>query len=180
MCPGIETVFLSTLAQEFNVRFSLTPINVSVAGREVTGGFELQLVGTHVAPGSSLGRGCKQCYRVLMSLLEFADGALPARTCGHSRRDREHEKLTHFGAGIGCNGQVNLVVRLLQTRRFEQANDGWAWEFLQQVRLFLLDQGCHQIELPLKAESGATSFDEPDRLRTQVSGRKDLLPASVA
>lgn len=138
MCPGIETVFLSTLAQEFNVRFSLTPINVSVAGREVTGGFELQLVGTHVAPGSSLGRGCKQCYRVLMSLLEFADGALPARTCGHSRRDREHEKLTHFGAGIGCNGQVNLVVRLLQTRRFEQAMTDGLGSFCNKYASFCL------------------------------------------
>lgn len=180
MGPETETVFLSTLTRQFNVRFSLTPTDVSVAGREVTVGFELQLVGTHPDPSSSVGRSCKQCQRVLMNLMEFADWAVPTRASGFSRQDRGYEKLTRFGAGIGCDGQVSLVVRLLQTRRFEQANDGWAPEFLEQVRRFLLEQGCRQIELPAEAETGAVRRDEPDRLRPRVLGQSDLAPTHVA
>lgn len=176
MGPETEAVFLSTLARQFNVRFSLTPTDVSVAGREVTVGFELQLVGTHPDP-SSAGRSCKQCQRVLMNLLEFADCTVPTRANG---QQRPYETLTRFGGGIGCDGQVSLVVHLVQTRRFEQANDGWALEFLEQVRRFLLGQGCRQIEPPAEAETEAASFDDPDPLRSRDSGQRDLIPTHVA
>lgn len=180
MGPETETVFLSTLTRQFNVRFSLTPTDVSVAGREVTVGFELQLVGTHPDPSSSVGRSCKQCQRVLMNLMEFADWAVPTRATGPSRQDRGYEKLTRFGAGIGCDGQVSLVVRLLQTRRFEQANDGWALEFLEQVRRFLLERGCRQVELLTEAETEAASFAHPDRLRSRDSGQHESIPTHAS
>lgn len=173
MGPETDAVFLSTLARRFNVRFSVMPTDVNVAGREVTVGFELQLVGTHPDPSSSNAHSCGECQGVLMGLLEFAEWVVPTRS-GPSR-DRGYEKLTSFSTGIGCDGQVSLLVRLVQARRFEQANDGWALEFLGRVRRFLLEQGCRQIEVSTEKET-----NEPDRLRPRASGQSDLVPTHVA
>lgn len=179
MGPEADAAFLSTLARRFNVRFSLMPTDVNVVGREVTAGFELQLVGTHPDPSSSNARSCSQCQRVLMGLLEFAEWVAPTRTSGPGR-NRGYEKLTSFSSGIGCDGQVSLLVRLVQARRFEQAIDGWALEFLEQVRRFLLEQGCRQIELSAEAERGPAPLDEPDRHRPRALGQSNLVPTHVA
>ena len=47
MSPNTVAIFVGTLARKFNVRFSLTPSDVSVAGRQVTVGFHLYLVRPH-------------------------------------------------------------------------------------------------------------------------------------
>ena len=83
MSVSTEAIFLGTLARKFNVRFSLTPSDVSVAGRQVTVGFDLYLVGTHVNPMPVGAGACKQCQQALMALLELADCAVPTVTLGN-------------------------------------------------------------------------------------------------
>lgn len=176
MGPETKAVFLRVLARESKVRFSLTPTDISLAGREVTVGFELRLIGTHPDPGSSAGRCCRQCHRVLMNLLEFADRAVPTGAGARSRPDTGYAKLTRYGKGSGCDGQVSLVVRLLQTRRFEQASDGWAWDFMQEVRRFLLEQGCRQLEFPEETGSSVAPLDDSDGLQLGVLDQSEPVP----
>lgn len=146
MSPNTETIFLGTPARKFNVRFSLTPSDVSVAGRQVTVGFDLYLVGTHVNPMTANAGTCKQCQQVLMAILELADWAVPSRpTRGPSRPENNFGKLTRFSATHGSAGKVSLAIRLFRWRAFEQATDGWAMDFLMKTTKFLLDHGCRQM-----------------------------------
>jgi hypothetical protein len=146
MSPSTEAIFLGTLARKFNVRFSLTPSDVSVASRQVTVGFDLYLVGTHVNPKPASAGTCKQCQQVLIALIELADCAVPIRpTKGPSRPENNFGKLTRFSAALGCAGEVSLAVRLFRWRAFEQATDGWPMDFLMKTTKFLLDHGCRQV-----------------------------------
>lgn len=146
MSHSTEAILLGTLARRFNVRFSLTPNDVIVAGRQATVGFDLQLVGTHVNHKPANAGTCRRCPQVLIALLELADCAVPARPGKRCSRENSLRKLTRFSARHGCAGEVSLAVEFSRCGAVEQATDGWAMDFCMETTKFLLDHGCRQIE----------------------------------
>ena len=175
MSNSTEAISLGTLARKFNVRFSLTPSDVMVAGRQATGGFDLHLVGTHVNPMPANAGTCKHCQKVLLALLELAECAMPNRpTKRPSRPENNFRKLTRFSAGHGCAGEVSLTVELFRCGAFEDPADGWAMDSLMGTTKLLLGHGCRQViegrtgqEMLVQAGShslGERSTHVPDRL----------------
>ncbi|HJU12152.1 MAG TPA: hypothetical protein VJ728_14810, partial [Candidatus Binataceae bacterium] len=78
-------------------------------------------------------------------------------------------------------GGVALAFEVKTRRPFEQANDGWAMEFLQEARRFLFDHGCQQVELPPEtAEKQTSGIDDIDQLNPRVMREDDFVPAPVA
>lgn len=172
---------LKDLIRLYHVEFWVKPDRTDIQGRTVEVTFQLELSGTHGDCKKNGGVPCRSCMRVLTALFEIADALLTIARDSARRSGRNYEKRMNYSRGCNPQRGVALVFEIKTRRPFEQANDGWAMEFLQEVRRFLLDQGCLQVELPPETTEKQTSgIDDIDRLSPRVMREDDFVPAPVA
>lgn len=140
----IHAVDLGTLIRLYQVGFALSPDEVEVDGRVVTVTFRLRLSGRHEGGDGSTRAQCGDCARVLKTLFEIADVLLLLERDALNGIDRNHEKYMRYSSGSSGHARVVLAIEIRAHRPFEQANDGWAMDFWQEVRRLLLARGCRE------------------------------------
>ena len=172
---------LRNLIRLYHVEFWVRPDRTDIQGRTVEVTFQLELSGTHGHCRGKAGVPCRGCIQLLSALFEIADAMLPIERDSANRSGSNYEKRMHYSGGCNAKRGVALAFEIKTRRPFEQANDGWAMEFLQEVRRFLLNHGCQQVELPSEtAEKQTSGIDDLDRLNRRVMREDDFVPAPVA
>ena len=172
---------LRNLIRLYHVEFWVRPDRTDIQGRTVEVTFQLELSATHGGCSGNGGVPCRTCIHVLKALFEIADALLTIARDSARRNGRNYEKRMNCSRGCNPQGGVALAFEVKTRRPFEQANDGWAMEFLQEVRRFLLDHGCQQVELPPEtAEKQTSGIDDIDQLNPRVMREDDFVPAPVA
>lgn len=156
----VESWSLGVVVRNHRVGFRLLPLDIRVVGREVEVGFALELLGTHEPRGRTCTPACRDCRRVLLGLLEVADWVLPLGRNSTDGANKGYEKLTRYVSAGGGQPEVLLLIRIVHRRRFEDANDGWGLQFLEEARHFLLDAGCRQLP---SSGSGAQPIEQLER-----------------
>ena len=176
----VDRVALSKSVQLYQVRFGLRPDKVDIHGRVVEFTFQLELSGTHDDRPGNAESPCRSCIRVLGALLEIADGLMAIVHGTSGQADREYQKRIRYNRA--CNPQCGVALALeIKTRRpFEQANDGWAMEFVQELTRFLHEHGCNQIEFPKEAEGQTAPAEELDPRSHPALSEGYLVPTPVA
>lgn len=171
---------LKYLIQLYHVGFWVKPDRTDIQGRTVEVTFQLELRGTHGHCRVKAGVPCRGCIRVLSALFEIADALLPIERDGANRIGSTYEKRIHYSGGCNAERGVALAFEIKTRRSFEQASNGWAMEFLQEVRQFLTEHGGQQFEPPESREKQTAATDDIDRLSPRVMREDDVVPAPVA
>lgn len=177
----IDRIGLRNLIRLYRVGFWVRRDRTDIDGRVVEVTFQLELRGTHGhCHGTRAGRPCPSCIRVLTALFEIADALLPIERDSANRIGHNYEKRMQYSRSRNPQQGVALGCEMRTRRPFEQANDGWALEFLEEVRRCLLEQGCRQVEPSFETETQTAPVDEVDRLSPRVLKKGDLVATHVA
>lgn len=155
---------MRTLLPQFRIGFWATPEDISVEGRVVEVTFHVWLCGKHRHSGNE-GSPCRSCVRVLRVLLDLADALVPIERERLSTVGRTYERRVRYTQQHELHHGVALAIEMKIHRPFEEARNGWALEFLDQVRTFLLQKGCQEGGSYEEAEPEGTPPEVPNRFQ---------------
>lgn len=159
---------LRDMVRRHRVGFWVEPDDVRLEGRVVEVTFQLKLVGMHDGAHSNAVLLCRRCGEVLTTLFEVVDALLPFERRSAAQMNLSYEKRMRYTRASDPQYGVCLGFELRMRRPFEQANDGWAMEFLMALTKLLRELACNQFDGPADAESCIESVAEKPPYKTEL------------